>query len=336
MFRRLSEEEINRLDSEYSHKYVLYNSISSAVEDIESSKGGLRAVEVWQEVLGLEERLPQHFRMDRHIATERTNLMNKYDRFIFMQGDKWCYETPEKRKAEEIERSVMCVLLAFGMRLAQYWDNMVNPYEPIMERIRKMALQCQDKEMVYRLTCAYYDEEEIEEGYGNVAPEEDVLQPHKKQILPIELQPVHKKMSVVFNYFSCALATETKISSEYTPESFANIWNDLLLNENILRELQRTSRIENTLGKRDPEAEDEVKANDYNLKMVLNIIGILISKNVVLTTATNASKMFFDDTKDKYFKEREFMKFGTGDSGIPDEKMYDYICKVIEQHRNNS
>ena len=143
---RLTEAEIDTLDAEYSRIYPLYNVISTVVEDYEGSKGGLRAVEVWREVLDLETRLPTAPRPDRFIASERTRLMKKFRRFMVYYKGELCRESAEDRSDEDVERSLICVLLAFGMRLASYPEGMDNPYEPIMRRIRKMALQCKDLE----------------------------------------------------------------------------------------------------------------------------------------------------------------------------------------------
>ena len=145
------------MDAEYSHHYVLYNAISTAVEDYEGSRGGLRAPEVWREVLLLEERLPKAPRPDRFISSERTRLKKDFRRFQVQVNKKLYWESKENRPDKDVERSVVCVLLAFGMRLASYPDDMPNPYERIMERIRQMALQCEDLEMVAAITNEYYD-----------------------------------------------------------------------------------------------------------------------------------------------------------------------------------
>ena len=125
----MTEAEIAQMDTEYSTQYVLYNAISAAVEDYEGSRGGLRAPEVWREVLLLEERLPKAHRKDKFIASERTRLMKDFRRFLIRGADKKLYwEGQEDRPNKDVERSVICVLLAFGMRLASYPDNIPNPH----------------------------------------------------------------------------------------------------------------------------------------------------------------------------------------------------------------
>lgn len=333
MYQRMSDEEIAKYDELYSRTYWLYNPISSAVEDHESRNGGLRAVEVWHEVLELEKRLPKHARMERYIAVERTNLMQLLDGFCVLENGKQKVTVAQRQK-EEIERSVMCILLAFGMRLAQYWDNRINPYDHIMERIRYMAIQCDDKQMVWDIANAYYDEEDEEEALLNeTAPQEDVLAPHRQIFLSAELGRIRNKMMPIIQYFCNVLIREAGITRSFTYESFAAIWGDILYNEDILREMMITSKIKNTIGEHNPQAPEEVKASDYNLKLILNIIGIMSAEKVIRTNPTNTRPLFFDNAMDKYFIESAYMKFGTGDSGIPTKKMYDDIVNIINKYR---
>lgn len=337
---RLTEAEIETLDAEYSQTYQLYNVISTVVEDYEGSKGGLRAVEVWREVLELEKRLPKAPRPDKFIASERTRLMKDCKRFWIRGGNKPCPETQTDRKPEDVERSVVCVLLAFGMRLASYPEGMENPYEPIMERIRKMALQCSDLKMVAAITNEYYDAEDEEEGMGNFVLEEDVLKPHVKPRLTRELQQIHDKMSPVFHYYSTALACEGVVHTDVSEAQFYGIWDDLLMNESILRKLEDTSsNIVNSLKDDDVKDDDEyaiVLTDQFNLKLVLNIIGVMMEehngKKLITSNISTTRKLFFEDAKDKYFNPRFFKQFGTADSAFPSETMYNMVLKIIDDH----
>lgn len=337
---RMTEAEIETLDAEYSQTYQLYNVISTVVEDFEGSKGGLRAVEVWREVLDLEKRLPKAPRPDKFIASERTRLLKDFKRFCLRGADgKIYYEGKEDRKPEDVERSVICVLLAFGMRLGSYPEGMDNPYEPIMERIRKMALQCKDLEMVAAITNEYYDAEDEEEDMGNFVPEEDVLKPHVKPRLTQDLQQIHDHMMPVIHYYSSALACEGALHADVSEKTFYAIWEDLMMNESILLALKDTSsNIVNSLKDDDIKEGDEyaiVKSDQFNLKLVLNTIGVMMERKVVTTNISTTRKMFFEDMKDKYFNPRFFKQFGTADSAFPSEKMYQLVLKVIDEHIDN-
>ena len=335
---RMTEQEIAQMDAEYSHHYVLYNAIQTAVEDYEGSRGGLRAPEVWREVLLLEERLPKAPRPDRFISSERTRLKKEFRRFVIRgAGGKTYYESKEDRTEKEVERSVVCVLLAFGMRLASYPDGMINPYECIMERIRQMALQCEDLEMVAAFANEYYDGEDEEEKLGNFVPEEDVLKPHVKPRLTKELQSIHDRMKRVFNYFCSVLEDESTISDYWGKAGFRAIWDDLLMMEPILRALEKTTSITNTLLDDDIKEEDPyyiVKSKEYNLHLVLNIIGVMMEQGVVKSNASTMRKLFFNEqSKDKYFQPTKFKAFETSDSAFASEVMYKSIVEIINKHK---
>ena len=334
----MTEAEIAEWDTEYSLKYVLYNAISTAVEDFEGSRGGLRAPEVWREVLKLEERLPKAPRADKFISSERTRLMREFSKFASYRADgKAYYETQEARPNKDVERSVMCVLLAFGMRLASYPTGMTNPYERIMERIRQMALQCEDLEMIAIFANEYYDGEDDEESLGNFVPEEDVLKPHIKPRLTKELQAIHDRMKLVFDYFRDALENEEIIRDGWGIDGFRAIWDDLLMMEPILRALEKTTAITNTLQDDDIKEEDPfyiVKCKDYNLHLVLNIIGVMMEQGVVRSNASTMRKLFFaEQSKDKYFQPTKFKAFGKSDSSFASEVMYKSIVEIINKHK---
>ena len=333
----MTEHEIALMDAEYSLQYPLYNAISTAVEDYEGSHGGLRAPEVWREVLLLEQRLPKAPRPDRFISSERTRLMKDFRRFQVQVNKKLYWETQEDRQNKDVERSVVCVLLAFGMRLASYPDGMPNPYERIMERIRQMALQCEDLEMVAAITNEYYDGEDYEESLGNFVPEEDVLEPHIKPRLTKELQAIHDRMQPVFDYFCAALEGAELVSDDWGEKGFNAIWADLLMMEPILRALEKTTGINNTLQDDELKEEDSdyiVKTDTYNLHLVLNIIGVMMEQGVVRSNASSVRKLFFaEQSKDKYFQPTKFKAFGTSDSAFASDVMYNSIVEIFNKHK---
>lgn len=329
MFIRLTEEEIERLDDAYSRQYVLYNSVSTVVEQIESSKGGLRAPEVWKEVLALEERLPQRYRMDRAIALEWTNLRNKFSHFKNPGSN-----NALSRQPQEAERSVLFVMLVLGMRLAQFPDDQVNPYGDIMLSIQQRATKYEDKEELNEIVNALYDEEDEEEERGFVAPEVDVLGLHFDKRLPSELQRIQDKMRPIIHYFRCALESDNHLSPDFSIKAFEAIWDELLQNERMLREFEIRYRLSNTIGDHDPEAPDEVRANDYNLKLILNIIGVMLTQGVIQASVSATSKLFFSDSKDLYLKEKEYIKFGKRGSAFPDQAMLNKVVEIIEKYRN--
>ena len=334
--KRMTGKEINDKNNEYSMRYELYNAISMAVEKHEGMRGGLCAPELWSEVLAIEQRLAAAVRPDRFVAIERTRLTKRYRQFF----DVWSNGTIHYEKArtdEEVERSVTCVLLALGMRLASYPDSMRNPYEPIMTNIRKMVMECNDLKMVADITNDYYDGEDEEEALGNRVPEEDVLMPHLKPRLNPRMQQLHSRMKNVADYFSSSLAFANVLGEGWSEEAFYGIWKDLLKNEEILQAMGESTKITNTLHDDDLKENDPqhiVKTNDYNLHLVLNLIGVMIELKVINSSVTHTREIFFKEkSKDKYLSPRCYLKYGTSDSAFTSEEMYNTVLKIIDNRK---
>lgn len=336
--KRMTEQEIYDKHNEYSQQYELYNAILTAVEDHEAIKGGLRAPELWSEVLETERLLAAAVRPDRFVTVERSRLRGRYRQFYSI----WSDGTEHRERArtdEEVERSVTCVLLALGMRLASYPDGMENPYERIMDNIRRMALQCSDLKMVAAITNGYYEGEDEEEAMGNFVPEEDVLKPHLKPRLNPKMQQLHDRMKAVTDYFSAALAFDNALAEDWSEEAFYGIWDDLLRNEQILQAMGETTKITNTLHDDDLKEDDPqhiVKTNGYNLHLVLNLIGVMADQGVLTPSVSHLRAIFFEEkSKDKYLSKRFFVKFGTSDSAFASEEAYQTVLTIIDNRKTD-
>lgn len=166
-----------------------------------------------------------------------------------------------------------------------------------------------------------------------------MLRPHVRPRLTSEMQAIHDRLKPVFTYFADVLVYEKTVSANVAEEVFYGIWDNLLMNESILKELDKPNQnLRNTLTDDDIKEGDHeyiVKDNSYNLKLVLNIIGVMIELKVVTSNISTTRKMFFDDMKDKYFNPRFYKMFGTSDSAFPTDGMYSLIVKIINEHVGN-
>lgn len=327
-FARIGEQRANELSKDYSYKYQTYNCLSSVLDLIESQKGGLYPVEVWAEVLRLESELKTATRRDKFIAEQRTRLENKYRKIVINKaGDSI------DRTKKEAERSVMCVLLALAMHLLACPDDKPNPHTQLIRRIYKMVLEY-DRELTMTIAEAYNCGEDEEEEAGFMVPPHDPLKEDEKPQMSPELQARQKRTLEIFDFYSNTLAdTPDCLCSNYTPEKFYDIWDDLANEESIINHMQeQNSRIKATL-KDDLTKETTLpKTNDYNLKLVLNIIGLLREYGIVTKTTEQLNSIFFTDVKTKYFKPNEIRKVGTTHSGIKDEAMLGLIRQIILLH----
>lgn len=326
-FARIGEQHANQLSKEYSKKYQTYNCISSVLDSIESQKGGLYPVEVWSEVLRLEDELKTAPRMDKFIAEQRTRLENKYRKIVINQrGDSI------DRNKEEAERSVMCVLLALAMHLLACPDDKPNPHALLIRRIYNLVLEY-DPKLTMAIAEAYNNGEDEEEEAGFIVPPHDPLKDDEKPQMPPELQAMKEKTEKIFDFYASTLNNSPDcLCSNYTSNDFYAIWDDLASEETIIRHMQeKSSRINMSL-KDDLPQKKTVSQNDYNLKLVLNIIGLMREPGIVTKTTEQLNGMFFTDVKTKYFKLNEIEKVGTTDSGIKDEAMLGLIRQIIKRH----
>ncbi len=326
-FARIEEQRANKLSKEYSQKYQTYNCIYSAIDTIESQRGGLYSVEVWSEVLRLEDELKTAPRRDIFIADQRTRLENKYRKIIINRKG----ESIDRTK-EDAERSVMCVLLALAMHLLACPDDKPNPHELLIKRIYKMVLEY-DPEMTITIADAYNSGEDEEEAAGFMVPPHDPLEDEEKSQIPPELQALKDRTEEIFDFYASTLAdTPGCLRKNYTSNDFYGIWDALAKEETIIKQMQeRSPKIKITLKDNLPNKETASK-DDYNLKLVLNVIGLMREAGIVIKTTEELNSLFFTDTKTKYFKLNEIEKAGTADSGIKDEAMLKLIRQIIKQH----
>lgn len=326
-FARIEENRSYELSNSYSEKYETYNCISNVLDKIESQNKGLYPVEVWYEVLRLEKLLLSTRRRDKFIGEQRTRLENKY-RKIVSNSNK---QVIERTKAEA-ERSVMCVLLALAMHLEACPDDKPNPHQEIIKSIYKIVVDY-DADMAYEIANAYNEGEDEENEKGYFVQPHDPLFEEEKCVLPKELQENAEYVNLIFDFYASTLKNEDKcINSIYSDDDFFAIWDDLGNEETIIRQMYvSSSKIKITL-KSDLPNSDKVIQNNYNLKLVLNIIG-LMRPDIVTFSIDKLNELFFTDTKQKYFKDQEIRKWGSNNSGIADEAMYDKICSIIKKHK---
>lgn len=330
-FARIGELRANKLSKEYSNNYATYNCISSVIDSIESQRGGLYPVEVWSEVLRLEDELKTATRRDKFIAEQRTRLENKYRKIVINQAG-----ASIDRTKEDAERSVMCVLLALAMHLQAYPDDKPNPHTLLIRRIYKMVLEY-SPELTMAIAEAYNRGEDEEEEAGYFVPPHDPLKVDEEPHISPELQPLKERTEEIFDFYASKLAYSPDcLCSNYTSDEFYAIWDNLAGEETIIKHMQeKSSRIKITLRKdliKDLTNKKLITQGDYNLKLVLNIIGLMQEKGIVTKTTEQLNSMFFTDTKTKYFKQNEIVKVGTSDSGIKDEAMLTLIRKIISRH----
>lgn len=328
-FVRISEQQAYLLSNEYRKKYETYNCISSQLDSIESQSGGLYPVEVWFEVLRLEKLLLTANRRDKFIAEQRTRLENKYRKIIIGKDVKAI-----ERSKDDAERSVMCVLLALAMHLEACPDDKENPHKAILKSIYKMVVEY-NPELACAIGEKYNEGEDEEMDAGYIVQPHDPLVEEEKVPLTLEQNRAKIKTEEIFDFFASVLSgAENCVDPRYTKEEFYEVWEDIANEKCIIEQMMIISKRLNPDIKEDitiPGVEN-VKRKDYNLKLVLNIIGMM--RESIITFSIDAiNALFFTKTKAKYLRLDTIKNFGTVDSGIADEPTYNIIYKIIEKHK---
>lgn len=326
MYIRISNEDSKRLQREYED-IEMYNVIISPIEKHESRNGGLMPWEVFNEVLQLEEELTHVRRLDRYVNSQRTILEQRYSEIAPDATAAKNGENVSKRTSQEAERSALCVLLTLGMRLASYDDEAeVFPYENVCEQIRKMALECEDLQMVTDICFGLWNSEQEEENMGYEVPVEDVL---KKGETP-KIEKVKAEVAV-FN----ERLNEADARQHIVQKPFA------LTYEKMWRELIADSDIANALLEPVPRMHI-----DYNIKLVLNIYGMMFDSDVFniggLDPLCKILFTYYDEAKRKYvcpswadyMRDYNYKDFTSKYSAL-NEHLKVRIQRIINQNRDN-
>lgn len=325
MYVRISNEDSKRLQREYED-IEMYNVIINPIEKHESRKGGLMPWEVFDEVLHLEEELTHVKRLDRYVNSQRTILEQRYSEIAPDAVSAKNNENIVKRTKQESERSALCVLLTLGMRLASYDDNAEEfPYENVCEQIRAMALECEDLQMVTDICYGLWNSEQEEENMGYEIPPEDVL--HKKEASKIE---DIKAAIAVFNERLDKADARQHIIKKAFEETYDQMWRELIEDEILGRSLM------------EPVPKMHM---DYNIKLVLNIYGMMFDSDVFkiggIEPLCNILFTHYDEQKRKtvcpswgdYMRSYNYKDYSNKYSALNDI-LKQQIQNIIERNRN--
>ena len=74
--------------------------------------------------------------------------------------------------------------------------------------------------------------------------------------------------------------------------------------------------------------------NNYNLKLVCNILGVLLEQEVLTVGSEPLSLLFFRNQKAAHFQPAWFKGFGESKSAIPSEAAYQRMVAVICEYKN--
>lgn len=279
----------------YTNDQQLVN-VTDALLKIETEHGGLPPEELWDHAINLLESL-------KHVPRPEITVKRMFSYII----DEMRKQSQE-RTDEQIMHSAYCILFCAVYILCAN-DEEPDPNQDIIDSICEVIAKMPDIVPLFQFVEKTEDEQEAK-GYS-VPPRNVLAKPHEETAEEAAVRIIALlKQDII----------EPIINADYVQPSykkeFVCIWEDILANDTLL-ELMRKEEFGKT----------------YNLKLVLNILGLMTMGQKVLKVAkSKLAKELFPDgpTHDKYFTMETKGTF----SAFTSSEEQAWIKIIIEKHKN--
>lgn len=318
----------------------LFVTLYDAIEDYETKLGGLTPAEVWSEVQDTTNRLLRTKRPDKLLSTIRTDLVIRYSLFVSADGER------EEREPVAAEWSAMMVLCCMMYYILQPTVK----HDANQELARKIASLLNDPvrgthPLVGLLYKKQREAEEREEKHNNPVPDVNPLQALAERPVLVDVLPLYTQMCCVLTFFREKLEKAKMVNSHYLQkesdkgnlfeEMIKRICQDRELLESFRQPTLAVTKLKDdeTLSQSDKAHERAAAKNNYNLKLVCNILGVLLEQEVLTVGSEPLSLLFFKKQKATHFQPAWFKSFGESKSAIPSEAVYQRMVAVIGEYK---
>lgn len=326
--KRLSHETILKNREKY-YDDPLYVTLSDAIDEVETKIGGLTPEEVWTEVIRIKDELVKTKRPEKTIQNIRTELETDYQ--FFMDDDS---NVIEQRLPLAGEWTCIVVLTCVMFYLCTSKEvpelNM-----KIALKIRKLIWDHPAYVMLRRLQ---RPAEKSEEDDNNPVPDEDRLHPLISTHESPELTAMRKNLMPVISFFANTLMKGNAVTAVYQVKvegqsKHTLIWFAYLRNEALLRALSVDELEKNTLKASQNKYFKNAVEGQYNLKLILNIIGVMKEEGVIDMSNENISRLFFTSLRTSYLSKDKLKKYGTKHSALTQE-LHNNVVAIIRKYKN--
>lgn len=320
----------------------LFVTLYDAIENYETKLGGLTPAEVWSEVQDITNRLLRTKRPDKLLSTIRTDLIIRYS--CFYSADGIWKVIRESVAAEWSAMMVLCCLMYYILQP-------VGEAKANRELAKKIALLLNDPvqgthPLVGFLYAKQREAEEMEENNDNPVPDVNPLQALAECPVPADVSLLYTRMCRVLTFFRAKLEEAKVVNSHYLQKGSGE---ENLLEEMIKKICQDRELLENfghptlavtklkdyeILSQSNKKQERAAAGNNYNLKLVCNILGVLLEQEVLTVGSEPLSLLFFRNQKATHFQPAWFKGFGESKSAIPSEAAYQRMVAVICEYKN--
>lgn len=324
---RLTQEQNNILREEY-YDDPLFVTLTDAIDELETQHGGLTPEEVWKEVLRIKEILLKTKRADKTIQQIRTELEKDYQ--IFESPDKKDTLNREPLAAEWTSIVVLTCLIHYLCTATPVPDKNLK----LAVKVRKLIWDHPAYTMMRRLQKPAETEEEEN---GNPVPNEDRLHPLTVEKESPEMQEMRERLTPAVAWFINTLIAGKAVNTEYMTKTDGNsrfwkMWMDMLKNEGILRTLSIKTLETKDFKEGHAKYHEAATTTHYNLKLVLNIIGIMKTEGVIKMSDENMSNLFFTKLRTMYFSSNNYSAYGKKGSAL-NANIHNDIISIIQKYK---
>lgn len=270
--------------------------VTDALLKIETDQGGFTPEELWEHAINLLESL-------KHVARPEITVKRLFSHIIDGLGSQ-----AGERTREQIEHTAYCIMFCVVYILCAN-DEEPDPNQEIIDSICEVLSTMPDIVPLFRLVEKMEDEQEAK-GFS-VEPRNVLAKPR----VETAEEAAERIMKDLKQEIIDPIVNANYVQPSYKKE-FVGIWEDILANDTLL-ELMRKEEFGKT----------------YNLKLVVNILGLMTFGQYVLKVSkSKLAKTLFPNgtTHDKYFTTETkgtFSAFTSSD----EQSLVKYI---IEKHKN--
>lgn len=326
MIRFTQEENIKRREEYYDDP--LFVTLCDAIDEVETQIEGLTPEEVWSEVLRIKEELLATKYPDKTIQRIRTDLQKIYQ--YYTNGDDKAIDMRQPIAAVWSSVVVLTCVMFYLCTVSPLPEKNMK----IALKIRKLIWDHPAYIMLRRLQRPA--EKEIEDDH-NPVPNEDRLHPLVIQQESPELAATRKALTPVVGFFMQVLLSSTAVKSEFKVKTdehskFWHMWMTLLRNEGVLRELSVKTLEIDGFKTSSSQYFQAATTTYYNLKLVLNIIGIMKAEKVIEMSNDDLSSLFFTKNRPSYFSNDKLSAYGEKASAL-NATLHNDIIVIIRKFK---
>ena len=270
--------------------------VADAIIKFETKQGGLCPEEIWNYAVRLLESL-------KHVSRPEITVNRMFTHITSRLKEQY-----QDRDQQQVEHTAFVILFCANYILCANEEE-PDPNQEIIDNISKMLSQMPDIVPLFEYVETMEDEQEAK-GYS-VEPRNVLAKPH----VETQAEAAQRIMGLLKQDIISPIVNAGFVLQPYRKE-IENIWEDILADDPLLALMRKDE-----FGKK------------YNLKLVLNILGVMTYNGRVITASNNKlDKMLFPNgpTHYKFFTTETEGSF----SAFNSDTEQSLVKSIIARHKN--